>query len=47
VIRIDNAGLTRYVVEALSTGKWYFALTAVDSIGQESSFSNVASKTIS
>ncbi|MBN1240075.1 MAG: putative Ig domain-containing protein, partial [Gammaproteobacteria bacterium] len=43
---IDNAGITTYVVENLTSGTWYFAVTAVDSSGLESDFSNVASKTI-
>jgi len=45
-IRIDNAGITTYVVENLSQGTWYFTTTAFDSTGAESDYSNVASKTI-
>ena len=46
VITIDNAGVTSYVIEGLTSGSWYFATTAFDDQGMESDFSNVASKTI-
>lgn len=45
-ITIDNSGLTTYVVENLSPATWYFAITAVTTAGAQSSYSNVASKTI-
>ncbi|HEU4619245.1 MAG TPA: putative Ig domain-containing protein [Gammaproteobacteria bacterium] len=46
-IPVDNPGLTTYVVENLASGyTYYFATTAVDSKGVESSMSNVASKSI-
>ncbi|HEU4618757.1 MAG TPA: putative Ig domain-containing protein [Gammaproteobacteria bacterium] len=45
-VTIDNPGITTYVVESLTAGTWYFAMTAFDSEGVESSFSNTASKTI-
>ena len=38
-IRLDNPGLTAYVVENLSPGTYYFAATAFNSSGIESSFS--------
>ena len=38
-IRLDNPGLTAYVVENLSPGTYYFAATAFNSSGVESSFS--------
>jgi hypothetical protein len=41
-----DAGVTNYLVEGLTPGTWYFAATAVNSLAIESSFSNVASKTI-
>jgi len=41
-----GAGLTSYMVEGLTPGTWYFAATAVNSTAIESTFSNVASKTI-
>jgi hypothetical protein len=46
VIRVDNIGLTSYVVENLGEGTWYFAVSAVDAAGIESLLSNGAMKTI-
>jgi hypothetical protein len=47
VITINNAGLTSYVIENLPAGNtYYFVVTAFDSNGRESSFSEVGSKTI-
>ena len=45
-IAIDNPSVTTYVVENLSPATWYFAVTAVNSQGAESSNSNVANKQI-
>jgi hypothetical protein len=45
IIVIDNAGLTRYVVDGLGRGTWYFAVTAVDATGRRSALSETASKT--
>ena len=45
-IVIDNASVTTYVVENLSPATWYFAVTAVNSQGAESTNSNVANKQI-
>jgi putative Ig domain-containing protein len=45
-IVIDNASVTTYVVEDLSPATWYFAVTAVNSQGAESTNSNVANKQI-
>lgn len=39
-IDVDNPGVTSYVVEGLKPGKWYFVLSAYDSDGIESNFSN-------
>ena len=39
-VRIDNAGLTAYVVESLPPATYYFAATAFNSAGIESDFSN-------
>lgn len=47
VIRVDNIGLTTYVVENLGAGTWYFAVSAVDAAGIESLLSNGVMKTIS
>jgi putative Ig domain-containing protein len=38
-IQVANPGLTTYVVENLNAGKYYFAVTAYNSAGQESSLS--------
>jgi hypothetical protein len=45
-IVINNASVTTYVVEDLAPATWYFAVTAVNSAGAESSYSNVANKQI-
>jgi hypothetical protein len=38
-IQVANPGLTTYVVQNLNAGKYYFAVTAYNSTGQESSLS--------
>jgi hypothetical protein len=43
---ISNPGLSSYVVDQLTPATWYFALTAVNSAGAESSYSNIASKQV-
>lgn len=45
-ITVDNPGLSSYVVEGLTSGTWYFAVTAIDRQGLESDYSNAASKVI-
>lgn len=45
-VSLNNASLSTFVVENLSSGTWYFALVAVNSHGTTSVFSGVASKTI-
>jgi hypothetical protein len=45
-IVIQNASVTTYVVEDLAPATWYFAVTAVNSTGAESTYSNVANKAI-
>jgi len=45
-IVINNASVTTYVVEDLAPATWYFAVTAVNSSGSESAYSNVANKSI-
>jgi hypothetical protein len=45
VVSISN-GLTSYVVDQLTPGTWYFAVTALDQAQVESVFSNVASKVV-
>jgi hypothetical protein len=41
-IRIDNPGLTTYVVDQLTPATYYFAATAFNASGIESSFSSEA-----
>lgn len=43
---VSNPGIASYVITGLTAGTWYFAVTAYDSSGLESSFSNVVSKTV-
>ena len=43
---INNAGLSTYTINNLSTGAWFFAVYAINSAGVESDISNVATKTI-
>jgi hypothetical protein len=45
-IQVANAGLSRYVVDSLAAGTWYFNVRAYTSTGVESSASNTASKTV-
>jgi hypothetical protein len=45
-ISVSNPSISTYVVENLSSGTWYFAVTAVASNGAMSGLSNIASKTI-
>lgn len=46
-ITIANPGATTYVVTSLTTGTWYFAMSAYTNTGLASPMSNVGSKTIS
>lgn len=45
-ISVTNASVSTYVVENLTTGTWFFAVSAVNARGISSPLSNVASKTI-
>jgi hypothetical protein len=45
-VPIPNAGVVSAVIEDLTSGTWYFAVTALDAAGMESDLSNEASKTI-
>lgn len=45
-VTLDNPGLTTYLVEQLTPATWYFVVTAFNAQGVESSFSNVAAKTV-
>jgi hypothetical protein len=41
---LNGLGLQTYVVEPLTPGTWYFVVTAFDTSGNESTYSNVATK---
>ena len=43
VIDITNPGLSEYMIENLDPGTYYFVVTAYDTLGEESAYSNVAS----
>ena len=45
-VKVSNVGLTSYTMTNLSSGTWYFAVTAYNSAGAESAVSNIATKTI-
>jgi hypothetical protein len=45
-VQVPNAGLASYVVSNLSSGTWYFAVTAYTTDGTESGMSNVAAKQV-
>jgi hypothetical protein len=45
-VQVTNVGLTSYVISGLTSGTWYFGVTAYTSTGAASTMSNVASKTI-
>lgn len=47
VITINNVGTTRYVVDNLTSGTYYFGIRAFNRAGTESAMSGIASKTIS
>jgi hypothetical protein len=46
VVKLANPGLTSYVLDNLTTGTWYFAITSYAVNGMESSVSGVVSTTI-
>lgn len=43
-ITIDNPGITRYVIENLPPGKWYFRVTAFDAEGNQSVPTSIGTK---
>jgi Putative Ig domain len=45
IVSLNNAGLTAYVVDGLTSGTWYFSVKAVNSSGVESHLSAVVSRT--
>lgn len=46
VVSVDNAGLSRYMVDNLPKGKYYFALSAFNSKGVESQLSSEVVETV-
>ena len=47
VITINSPGISTYMIEGLPEGNtYYFAITAIDTAGMESEFSDIASKDI-
>ena len=46
IIVLNNPGLTRFVVEGLTSASWYFAMTSVNRRGVESGRSALVRKTI-
>lgn len=45
-VTLNDAGLASHIINNLAPATWYSVVTAVNSSGVESAFSNVASKTI-
>jgi len=45
-IKLDNAGLTTYVVDNLSPGTYYFSVTATAADGTQSGYSSEVSATV-
>lgn len=45
-VKIPNAGASDHVVQGLTGGTWYFAVTAYTNTGLQSGYSTVVSKTI-
>jgi hypothetical protein len=46
LIEVSGAATTTYVVSGLSSGTYYFAVSAYNSLGNEGPFSNIATKTL-
>jgi hypothetical protein len=45
-VQVANAGISRYVVENLASGRWYFSVRAYSTTGAESALSNTANMTV-
>jgi hypothetical protein len=45
-ITISNVGVTRYVIEGLASGTWYFGVEAYNRAGEESPLSSLVKKAI-
>ena len=43
---VDVGSVTNYAINNLAVGTYYFSVTAYDSVGSESDFSNEVSKTV-
>jgi hypothetical protein len=46
VVQVANAGVTRYVLDGLGRGTYYFAVRAYTTAGVESENSNIVSKSV-
>ena len=46
LVRIDNPGITSYIISGLSQGTWYFSVFVYANDGMTSGFSNEESKEI-
>ena len=46
VVKISNASISRHVIDNLSSGAWYFAVSAINSRGNQSALSGVRSKVV-
>jgi hypothetical protein len=46
IVQVAGSTMTSYTVTGLTSGTWYFAVSAYNSSGMESSLSNIGSKTI-
>ena len=47
MVRVDNPGITTYIIDNLLPATYYFVATAINDAGIESLFSNEAIKTVS
>jgi hypothetical protein len=45
-VTVNSPGLATYVVDQLTPATWYFAVSAINTVGVESALSNVASKQV-
>jgi len=45
-VRINNPGVTRYVVDSLPAGTYEVVITAINSAGVESRFSNAVTRVV-
>ena len=45
-VQVANAGISRYVVENLASGRWYFSVRAYTTTGAESAASSTANTTV-